>query len=205
MTANENGRHCVACCKTVVDFTAMTDEELCNFFLQKKEEKICGIFKNAQLHRTEIALPPNIFNVQMPWWKSFLVASLVVFGATLFSCNTSIKGELNTESFITADTIMTMGLALPPLPLRRSEKSMPKQYPDSSCTATTKGIMEIRIVEDENIFMGKPFTVVSPDTSKHYISNPPAKQEISPVAPNKTNSSSDSSFIKNPRKADSIK
>ena len=45
MTPKEQGRFCDSCCKIVVDFTKMNDEELKAFFLnKKKEEKLCGQF-----------------------------------------------------------------------------------------------------------------------------------------------------------------
>lgn len=93
MTPNEHGRHCNSCAKTVVDFTGMSDEEVKYFFLNKKEERVCGRFRNGQLHRITIYLPENIFYIQLPFWKKFLVASLVVFSTTIFSCNTSINGK----------------------------------------------------------------------------------------------------------------
>ncbi len=93
MTPDQTGRHCSACAKSVVDFTAMSDEEVQHFFLHKKEEKICGRFKHTQLQRIVIDLPPNIFSVQMPLWKKFLAACLIVFSTTLFSCETKINNE----------------------------------------------------------------------------------------------------------------
>ncbi len=106
MTPNEQGRHCTSCAKTVIDFTAMNDDEVKYFFLNKKEEKVCGRFKNVQLHRIIVELPHNIFYLQMPGWKKFLVASLLVFSTTLFSCETTVKGE---PDF----TCSTTGLIIP--------------------------------------------------------------------------------------------
>ncbi len=94
MSPNEQGRHCNSCAKTVVDFTAMSDDEVKNFFINKKEERVCGRFQQKQLDQIVIDLPHNIFSIEMPLWKKFLVASLVVFSTTLFSCNTSIDGQL---------------------------------------------------------------------------------------------------------------
>ncbi len=94
MNPNEQGRHCSSCAKTVVDFTGMNDDEVKYFFLNKKEERVCGRFKQIQLHQIVIELPQNIFNIEMPLWKKFLVACLLVFSTTLFSCDTKIKGEL---------------------------------------------------------------------------------------------------------------
>lgn len=94
MNPNEQGRHCNACAKTVVDFTAMSDDDVRDFFLNKTTERVCGRFKQKQLQQIVIDLPQNIFRIEMPVWKRFLVASLVVFSTTLFSCNTSIDGQL---------------------------------------------------------------------------------------------------------------
>src|SRR6187399_793357 len=89
MTPDETGRHCRACAKSVVDFTHMSDEEVKHFFVNKKgDERVCGRFKQIQLHRIVIELPQNIFSIQMPLWKKFLAACLVVFSTTLFSCET---------------------------------------------------------------------------------------------------------------------
>ena len=94
MTSVETGRHCTACAKTVVDFTGMNDEEVQYYFLNKKEEKVCGRFKQVQLERIVIKLPHNILTIKMPLWKKFLAACLIVFSTTLFSCDTNLQGKL---------------------------------------------------------------------------------------------------------------
>lgn len=91
MIPNEHGRHCNSCVKTVIDFTSMSDDEVKNFLLHQKEEKICGRFRTAQLHHITIELPENIFNIRLPFWKKFLAACLLVFSASLFSCTTTVK------------------------------------------------------------------------------------------------------------------
>jgi hypothetical protein len=93
MTPNEHGRHCSSCAKTVTDFTSMSDEEVKHFFINKKEEHTCGRFKNDQLHRIAINLPENILYIDMPLWKKFLAACLIIFSTTLFSCDTTINGD----------------------------------------------------------------------------------------------------------------
>ena len=90
MTPNQQGRHCDSCAKTVVDFTQLSDDEVKNFFLNKKDERVCGRFNNSQLHRISIQLPQNILEIQMPFWKRFLAACLIVFSTTLFSCDTNV-------------------------------------------------------------------------------------------------------------------
>ena len=97
MTPDKTGRHCNSCAKSVVDFTGMSDEEVKHFFLKNEDEKVCGRFKQTQLHRIVIELPQNILRIQMPLWKKFLAACLVVFSTTLFSCETKIKDKVITN------------------------------------------------------------------------------------------------------------
>ena len=87
MTENQEGRHCNSCMKTVIDFTRMNDDEVRNFLVSKKEEHVCGRFQNKQLQRIQLELPADIYYLEMPSWKKFLVACLVVFSTTLFSCD----------------------------------------------------------------------------------------------------------------------
>ncbi len=87
MTENQEGRHCNSCMKTVIDFTRMNDDEVRNFLVSKKEEHVCGRFQNKQLQRIQLELPADIYYLEMPLWKKFLVACLVVFSTTLFSCD----------------------------------------------------------------------------------------------------------------------
>ncbi|MBS1513225.1 MAG: hypothetical protein JST86_20480 [Bacteroidetes bacterium] len=98
MTPEEHGRHCAVCCKTVIDFTNMTDEEVQHFFLQRKHQQVCGRFRNTQLQPVTIELPGSIFYIAMPLWKKFLVASMLVFSTALFSCNTVIKDKSQKQS-----------------------------------------------------------------------------------------------------------
>jgi hypothetical protein len=107
MTPNEAGRHCSSCAKTVVDFTAMSDDEVKNYFIARKDEKLCGRFKQSQLHRVVIELHADIFRIEMPLWKRFLAACLIAFSITLFSCETKIKEhkEATAEVEASADGI----------------------------------------------------------------------------------------------------
>ncbi|WBV61175.1 hypothetical protein PFY12_03415 [Chryseobacterium camelliae] len=51
MTPEEKGRFCSVCSKTVMDFTAASDEEIIDVFSNSKEE-ICGNFYASQLNRS---------------------------------------------------------------------------------------------------------------------------------------------------------
>ncbi|HEY8928779.1 MAG TPA: hypothetical protein VIM55_06295 [Mucilaginibacter sp.] len=49
MTPVEQGWHCACCCKTVIDFTLLTDAEVINYLTLKNN--VCGRFSEDQLHR----------------------------------------------------------------------------------------------------------------------------------------------------------
>jgi hypothetical protein len=51
MTPNEQGRHCLSCQKTVVDFTFMSDQEILHH-ISTASSHICGRFNNDQLNKT---------------------------------------------------------------------------------------------------------------------------------------------------------
>lgn len=89
MLPRQQGRFCNSCAKTVIDFTLMSDDDVRDYFTTNKDQKVCGRFTNVQLSRITINLPENIFVIEMPFWKRFLTAALIVFSMTLFSCNTN--------------------------------------------------------------------------------------------------------------------
>jgi hypothetical protein len=51
MTPNEQGRHCLSCQKTVVDFTRMSDQEILHY-ISNTSSSVCGRFYNHQLDKT---------------------------------------------------------------------------------------------------------------------------------------------------------
>lgn len=86
MTPKESGRFCMSCSKTVVDFTSMLPEEIQHFFIQNKNDKICGRFRKSQLDSITIQIPNRILHTQTNYYKMFLLALFVAMGTTLFSC-----------------------------------------------------------------------------------------------------------------------
>jgi hypothetical protein len=86
MTPKENGRFCMSCSKTVVDFTSMLPEEIQHFFIQNQNNRVCGRFKNEQLNEINIQIPSQILYSQIHYRKMFLLALFIVMGTTLFSC-----------------------------------------------------------------------------------------------------------------------
>lgn len=86
MTPNENGRFCLSCSKTVIDFTSMLSSEIEHFFIQNQNKNVCGRFKNSQLETITIQIPSRILHTQTNYHKMFLLALFIAMGTTLFSC-----------------------------------------------------------------------------------------------------------------------
>jgi hypothetical protein len=86
MKPNENGRFCMSCSKTVIDFSSMLPEEIQHYFIQNQNKKICGRFKQSQLDSITIQIPNRLLYSQTNYHKMFLLALFIAMGTTLFSC-----------------------------------------------------------------------------------------------------------------------
>jgi hypothetical protein len=86
MTPAENGRFCLSCSKTVVDFTKMLPDEVQHFFITNQNKSVCGRFKNSQLENIIIQIPTEVLYKQTQYHKMFLLALFIAMGTTLFSC-----------------------------------------------------------------------------------------------------------------------
>ena len=93
MIPDADGRYCSHCSKTVTDFSAMSDYDIQQYFIQHHSEPICGHFKTEQVQRIVVDLPHNVFQINMPFWKKFMVAALIVFGSSVFPFETTIAGK----------------------------------------------------------------------------------------------------------------
>lgn len=86
MTPKDNGRFCLSCTKTVVDFTAMLPEEIQHYFISNQNKSVCGRFKKSQLDNIIIQIPNHVLHSQTHYHKMFLLALFISMGTTLFSC-----------------------------------------------------------------------------------------------------------------------
>lgn len=86
MMPTENGRFCLSCSKTVIDFSSMLPEEIQHYFIQNQNKKICGRFKQSQLDTITIQIPNRVLYSQTNYHKMFLLALFIAMGTTLFSC-----------------------------------------------------------------------------------------------------------------------
>src|SRR5579872_2552305 len=70
MSINTEGRHCVHCCKTVVDFAAMNNDEIIKHL--SKGGNVCGRFEPQQLNNINYKLyAENLPSAS--WWKRVAV------------------------------------------------------------------------------------------------------------------------------------
>lgn len=102
MTPEGMGRYCSSCKKTVVDFTTMDDEQVQRYFIENYGKQICGHFKNVQLQRITIELPQNILQIQLPFWKKFLVLLLLCYGGSFLGID---AGFANNNAFTQGEPV----------------------------------------------------------------------------------------------------
>ena len=151
MQAQENGRHCKACDKVVIDFSQMNDQELIAWLKDKAHEKVCGHFKSEQVDRLEIVVQPKEFK-RLNWSPKHIIqiAIFLVFSASLFSCNSNANNgaipQIIVQSDCISDTSKKTQQALPESSYRGKVK-----LPEKSCTPDTL----IPAKEKDHFIMGE--------------------------------------------------
>ncbi len=110
MTPNEKGSFCGKCCKTVVDFTTKSPEEIKSTLLAESGKKVCGRFMTNQLDKK----PTDSFNLNIPFYllpknvsyrKAFAIALFFAFGTSLFSCRTTEDHLVGDIAFVDSTQI----------------------------------------------------------------------------------------------------
>ncbi|HTN17887.1 MAG TPA: hypothetical protein VL092_09420 [Chitinophagaceae bacterium] len=96
MSPDSRGRFCGSCQKIVVDFTAMSDEEVKNYLLDKRHQQTCGRFLTSQIGRpleNQTVSIDKKWYAQLPYAKQVFYAFAVFFVLGASSCNWETKGE----------------------------------------------------------------------------------------------------------------
>ncbi|MEO6174265.1 MAG: hypothetical protein ABIP27_03845 [Flavobacterium circumlabens] len=133
MTPKDNGRFCLSCTKTVVDFTTILPDEIQHYFISNPNKSICGRFKNTQLDTISIQILSRVLYTQTQYHKMFLLALFIAMGTTLFSCadKEGNKKKINKVEVVdkeeTPENYVTVGIALPPKD--SSEHTLPPPPP----------------------------------------------------------------------------
>jgi hypothetical protein len=103
MNPDDKGRFCASCHKTVIDFSAMNDRELAEFFkrptLRQAQGSVCGRFTNEQLDR-DIELPRK----RIPWLKYFFQFALPAFFISLKASAEKTPGKIKLNE-VSKDTL----------------------------------------------------------------------------------------------------
>ncbi|WP_289664750.1 energy transducer TonB [Flavobacterium panacagri] len=123
MIPTESGRFCMSCCKTVIDFTAMSSEEIQHYITQNQNNKICGRFKKSQLDTITIQIPDRVLYSQTHYHKMFLLALFITMGTTLFSC----QGKDGNKKKI--DKIEIVEASLPKKSVQKSNDTLKEATP----------------------------------------------------------------------------
>ena len=143
MSSTENGRHCISCNKTVVDFTNWKQEDIANY-LEQTNKNVCGHFKSSQVtvkrprhHQFLVdAYYKTENNFKSSYFKSFLLTSIIAL-MFLVGCNnpTKTKNQIDIEDSIKTyeherhEGRTTGSVAIPDFEYNDSLQN--KQYKDS--------------------------------------------------------------------------
>ncbi|MBI3510058.1 MAG: hypothetical protein HY064_05305 [Bacteroidetes bacterium] len=92
MSPETGGRSCEKCCKTVVDFSDFSDEEIVEYVKNKNGLRVCG-----RIQREKLFFKPKKRQAK------FFAALLFVFSFGLFSC----RGDNNGPGHVVGDVAIS--------------------------------------------------------------------------------------------------
>jgi len=93
MLPEEQGRHCLKCCKTVVDFTSWEAGDIKDYLETNAQQKVCGRFREDQLDNSIEKTISNIWQSALPALKKIAAVFLLAFGVAASSCS-DYKGKI---------------------------------------------------------------------------------------------------------------
>lgn len=102
MTPSEQGAFCGKCQIDVIDFSGKTPNDVKLILEANVGKHLCGRFKKTQLDDLNASYVEWDNQSAKTFQSKFLYACLIVFGMTLFSCNTPdemMLGEISIENY----------------------------------------------------------------------------------------------------------
>jgi hypothetical protein len=139
MTPKDNGRFCISCSKTVIDFTSMLPDEVQHFFIQNQNKKICGRFKNEQLESLIIQIPSRVLYTQTNYHKMFLLALFIAMGTTLFSCQNKDGNKQKIDKIeVVADSLTEKNISVKAIAVKENDSIPSPPTPPGLKTNTQK-------------------------------------------------------------------
>lgn len=166
MTPDQRGRFCASCQKIVVDFTAMSDRQVADYF-KKSAVSTCGRFYRDQLNR-EMVIPKK----GLPWLRYFFQFTWPALLLFLKACGQKEKvtGKTLIEERKTAWPVLTMGVAVQQITPVDTVKLTNAKKERSVCS-TVVGDVEIQpsipigeIVVDKDTSLMEQVTGEKPDS-----------------------------------------
>jgi len=135
MIPGQDGKHCMQCCKTVVDFTDWTTDEIAAYLQARDYKGVCGRFRETQLSDDYMAPDVYVQHVQRSG-LSYLkrIAALIVFALFLSVSNEAQAQEqrlLGEPALVTQKPAQTKKVTPP----QKNDHKPPKkdtvrQYPE---------------------------------------------------------------------------
>lgn len=150
MLPEEQGKFCLNCQKTVVDFSAMSDREIIEYF-SNYQGKTCGRFNNEQLNRTLSVSKSRSIGRWKYFWQIFLPA---VFAVHKANAQPKLKKITHTKTFkktIEPVTIRMMGdvAVMPEEKIVKGRITDENKLPIKNAIATLKNT-KIFVVSDSS-------------------------------------------------------
>lgn len=88
MASTEKGAFCQVCATNVIDFTNKSSLEIKQLLLANSGNSVCGRIKEQQLEQLNTEFELWQMNAKQTMQRAMIFSLLVVFGLTLFSCET---------------------------------------------------------------------------------------------------------------------
>src|SRR5215469_10029922 len=89
MQPRDQGRHCLQCCKTVVDFTNWQPQQISEYLIENREQKVCGRFRKDQLDSapSKEILIEQVWKSSLTFYKKMAAIVVLFFATAASSCN----------------------------------------------------------------------------------------------------------------------
>jgi hypothetical protein len=165
MTPEAKGRFCGSCQKIVVDFTAMSDEEVKNYLLDKRHQQTCGRFLASQIGRPlenqAIRIDRHWYS-RLPYAKQAFYAFAVFFVLGASSCNWETKGEV--QAIQQTPTTGTISIDTPTgAPVYKDTVTFTAPVPVKKTVTFTEPMLT------GDVTMGAPEIAPEPDTVRMVV------------------------------------
>lgn len=141
MLPEEQGRHCLACSKTVVDFSDWNEDRILHYLKAKSNERVCGRF-----NVTQVAVPEEKENVLPIILRSDIsvlkkIAAIVLLCFGVLTAYESSAQKVNGKVKCAPATQTSMGGLLGEPAIRATDTATTKQVPSVDTTTYTPQIM----------------------------------------------------------------